>query len=88
MASQFARKNSVEISEVSPLKQSLRDELIPMESPNLEIKKLADTEEHRKSKTIISPMYPSSKSPKRKSKHFSKIFTKLTNRMHLARKFV
>lgn len=28
------RRNSVEVSEVSPLKQSLRDELIPMDSPN------------------------------------------------------
>ena len=76
------------MSEVSPLKHSLRDDLIPYDSPNIELKKLGEPEDHRKSKSIISPALISSKSPKRKSKHFSKIFSKLTNRMHLARKFI
>ncbi|CAD8132346.1 unnamed protein product [Paramecium pentaurelia] len=82
------RRNSADQSEDSPLKQSLRDELIPYDSPNFELKKLGDTEEHRKSKTVISPVGQSSKSPKRKTKHFSKIFSKITNRMHLAKKFI
>ncbi|CAD8143014.1 unnamed protein product [Paramecium octaurelia] len=87
-SSRQIRRNSADQSEDSPLKQSLRDELIPFDSPNLELKKLGDTEEHRKSKTVISPVVQSSKSPKRKTKHFSKIFSKITNRMHLARKFI
>ncbi|CAD8137652.1 unnamed protein product [Paramecium pentaurelia] len=87
-SSQQIRRNSLDLSEVSPLKQSLRDDLIPCDSPNIELKKLGDPDDHRKSKTVISPAIQSSKSPKRKSKHFSKIFSKITNRMHLAKKFI
>ncbi|CAD8140039.1 unnamed protein product [Paramecium octaurelia] len=87
-SSKQIRRNSLDLSEASPLKQSLRDELILCDSPNLELKKLGEPYDNRKSKSIISPAIQSQKSPKRKSKHFSKIFSKLTNRMNLAKKFI
>lgn len=45
----------MDLSEVSPLKQSLKDDLILCDSPNIELKKLGESDYNRKSKTLISP---------------------------------
>lgn len=61
-----------------------------MESPaidNLELRKFNE-ETRKKSKATMSPQLSPSRYAKRKSRYFSRIFSKFTGKMHLAKRFI